>query len=80
MELEVDPETGRIEIRRIVVANDSGRVINPLTVRGQVIGSVVHTLGNTLFEWIGYDEQAQPVTTTLPNISCRPLLEFRSLK
>ena len=32
--------------------------------RGQVIGSVVHTLGNTLFEWMGYDEQAQPITTT----------------
>ena len=49
---------------RIIVVNDSGVVINPNTVRGQVIGSVVHTIGNTLFEWMGYDEQAQPVTTT----------------
>lgn len=64
VELEVDPETGHVELHKIVVVNDSGLVINPNTVRGQVIGSVVHTLGNTLFEWMGYDDQAQPVTTT----------------
>jgi carbon-monoxide dehydrogenase large subunit len=64
VELEVDPETGRIALLRIVVANDSGRLINPLMVHGQVIGSVVHTLGNTLFEWMGYNDQAQPLTTT----------------
>ena len=64
VELEVDVETCHVELQRIVVVNDSGVVINPNTVRGQVIGSVVHTLGNTLFEWMGYDDQAQPVTTT----------------
>jgi carbon-monoxide dehydrogenase large subunit len=64
VELEVDPETGNVELLKIVVANDSGRVINPLNVGGQIIGSVVHTLGNTLFERMGYDEEAQPVTTT----------------
>ena len=63
-EVEVDPETGHVELHKIVVVNDSGLVINPNTVRGQVIGSVVHTLGNTLFELMGYDDQAQPVTTT----------------
>jgi len=64
VELEVDPETGHVKLHKIVAVNDSGVVINPNTVRGQVIGSVVHTLGNTLYEWMGYDEQAQPVTTT----------------
>jgi len=64
VELEVDIETGHVELHKIAVANDAGVVINPNTVRGQVIGSVVHTLGNTLFEWMGYDNQAQPVTTT----------------
>lgn len=64
VELEVDAETGDTELRKIIVVNDSGVVINPNTVRGQVIGSVVHTLGNTLYEWMGYDDQAQPVTTT----------------
>jgi carbon-monoxide dehydrogenase large subunit len=63
-ELEVDAETGRVELHKIVVVNDCGVAINPLTVRGQVIGSVVHTLGNTLFERMVYDGQAQPQTTT----------------
>src|SRR5262249_45087522 len=49
VELEVDAETGRVDLHKIVVVNDCGVAINPLTVRGQVIGSVVHTLGNTLF-------------------------------
>jgi carbon-monoxide dehydrogenase large subunit len=63
-ELEVDAETGRVELHKIVVVNDAGVAINPVTVRGQVIGSVVHTLGNTLFERMVYDEAAQPQTTT----------------
>jgi len=63
-ELEVDAETGRVDLHKIVVVNDAGRAINPTLVRGQVIGSVVHTLGNTLFERMVYDAQAQPQTTT----------------
>jgi carbon-monoxide dehydrogenase large subunit len=64
VELEVDAETGRVELHRIVVVNDAGVAINPTLVRGQVIGSVVHTLGNTLFERMIYDDDAQPQTTT----------------
>jgi carbon-monoxide dehydrogenase large subunit len=64
VELEVDTETGRVELHKIVVVNDAGRAINPNMVRGQVIGSVVHTLGNTLFERMVYDEAAQPQTTS----------------
>jgi carbon-monoxide dehydrogenase large subunit len=63
-ELEVDVETGRVVLHKIVVVNDAGVAINPTTVRGQVIGSVVHTLGNSLFERMVYDEAAQPQTTT----------------
>ena len=63
-EVEVDAETGRVDLHKIVVVNDAGTVINPNLVRGQVIGSVVHTLGNTLFERMVYDDTAQPQTTT----------------
>jgi len=63
-EVEVDAETGRVDLHKIVVVNDAGTVINPNMVRGQVIGSVVHTLGNTLFERMVYDDAAQPQTTT----------------
>jgi carbon-monoxide dehydrogenase large subunit len=65
VEVAIDPEIGQVEVVRIAVVNDSGRLINPQTVRGQVIGSIVHTLGNSLFERMAYDAEAQPLTTTL---------------
>ena len=85
VELEVDAQTGQVELLKLVVVNDSGRVINPQTVSGQVIGSVVHTLGNTLFEWMGYDGQAQPLTTTfadylLPTAPDIPHIEIKMLE
>jgi carbon-monoxide dehydrogenase large subunit len=85
LEVEVDAATGGVALHKIAVANDSGRLINPATVRGQIIGSVVHTLGNTLFEWMGYDEQAQPLTTTfaeylLPTAPDVPPIEVHMLE
>jgi carbon-monoxide dehydrogenase large subunit len=65
VEVEVDAGTGGVKILRYVIANDSGRLINPIIAEGQLHGGTVHGIGNTLFEWMGYDENAQPVTTTL---------------
>ena len=64
VEVEVDIETCGVRILRYVVVNDSGRIINPLIVEGQIVGGIAHGIGNALFEWMGYDEQAQPITTT----------------
>ncbi|MBM3486013.1 MAG: xanthine dehydrogenase family protein molybdopterin-binding subunit [Alphaproteobacteria bacterium] len=64
-EVEVDVETGAVHILRYVVVHDSGRLINPMIVDGQVIGGTVHGIGSALYEWMGYDDGAQPVTTTL---------------
>jgi carbon-monoxide dehydrogenase large subunit len=64
VEVEVDVETGGVRILRYVVVNDSGRLINPMIVEGQLVGGTVHGIGNALFEWMGYDEGAQPLTTT----------------
>jgi carbon-monoxide dehydrogenase large subunit len=63
-EVEVDPMTGAVAILNYTVAHDSGNVINPLIVDGQVQGGVAHGIGNALFEWMKYDERAQPLTTT----------------
>lgn len=46
-------------------ATDSGKLINPVIAEGQIHGSIVHGIGNALLEWMGYDEDGQPVTTTL---------------
>jgi carbon-monoxide dehydrogenase large subunit len=64
VEVEVDFETGGVRILRYVVVNDSGRLINPMIVEGQLVGGTVHGIGNALFEWMGYDDGAQPLTTT----------------
>src|SRR5258708_37619947 len=64
VEVEVDVDTGGVRILRYVAIQDSGRRINPLIVEGQVRGGIAHGVGNALFEWMGYDDTAQPVTTT----------------
>jgi carbon-monoxide dehydrogenase large subunit len=63
VEVEVDPETGEVRFLRYVVVTDSGTLINPMIVDGQVTGGVVHGIGNALFEWMGYDPSGQPLTT-----------------
>jgi carbon-monoxide dehydrogenase large subunit len=79
-EVEVDVETGAVTILRYVALQDSGRLINPMTVEGQIHGGVAHGIGNALYEWMGYDEQGQPVTTTyadylMPTATEVPMLQ-----
>ncbi len=63
-EVEVDIETGAVRVINYVAMQDSGTLINPMLVEGQVQGGIAHGLGNALLEWMGYDESGQPVTTT----------------
>ncbi len=77
-EVEVDPETGQVKVRRIVSAHDVGTIINPLTHQGQIDGGVVQGLGQTTLENIEIDGGI--VTTAnlgdykLPNIADIPEL------
>jgi len=64
VEVEVDPMTGVVKILNYAVAHDSGTLINPLIVDGQVQGGVAHGIGNALLEWMKYDDNGQPLTTT----------------
>jgi aerobic carbon-monoxide dehydrogenase large subunit len=63
VEVEVDIDTGGVDLQRVVYVLDAGRRINPLIIDGQVAGGIAHGIGNALFEWMAYDENAQPVTT-----------------
>jgi carbon-monoxide dehydrogenase large subunit len=65
VEVEVDAETGAVEILKFIALHDCGRIINPMLVDGQILGGTAHGIGNALFEWMGYDDNAQPVTTNL---------------
>jgi aerobic carbon-monoxide dehydrogenase large subunit len=64
VEVEVDIETGNVSFLRYLAIQDSGRRVNPMIVEGQVHGGIAHGIGNAIFEWMGYDDAGQPVTTT----------------
>jgi carbon-monoxide dehydrogenase large subunit len=64
VEVEVDPMTGGVTLGRYTIAHDSGTIINPLIVDGQVQGGTAHGIGNALFERMHYDNDANPLTTT----------------
>jgi len=63
-EVEVDIETGETKVLRYVVMHDCGHVINPMVVEGQVVGGVIHGIGNAFFEHMLFDAGAQPTSTT----------------
>jgi carbon-monoxide dehydrogenase large subunit len=63
--LEIDPETYQVRMERFVVAEDCGRVVNPLIVDGQVHGGVAQGIGAALYEEVVYDAQGQLHTASL---------------
>jgi aerobic carbon-monoxide dehydrogenase large subunit len=61
----VDPKLGHVELIDYVVVEDCGRIINPMTVHGQAVGSVVQGLGGAMMEHLVYDQQGQLLTGSL---------------
>lgn len=62
--VEVDPETGQIEFLKWASVHDAGTVLNPLLLEGQIMGSIAHALGGTLYEEWAYDENGQCLTAS----------------
>src|SRR6185437_13661352 len=62
--VEVDADTGKVDIVRYCAVDDCGPAINPKLIEGQIHGGIVHAIGQALFERIHYDEQGQLVTGT----------------
>jgi len=79
-EVSVDPETGKTHVERFTTAHDSGTIINPLTFHGQVEGSLVMGLGETLFEQVlhrrgkilnpNFHDYLLPTTADVPEVVC----------
>jgi len=65
MILEVDPETLMVEIKRYVVVEDCGTILNPLILEGQIHGGVAMGIGNSYYEKLIYDENAQLLNASL---------------
>lgn len=62
--LEVDRDTGQVKLERYVIAHDAGNIINPAVVEGQIVGGVVHGIGNALSEEAVYDDGGNLLTSS----------------
>src|SRR5438034_182431 len=79
-EVEIDPETGIVQIVRYTGVNDFGTIVNPLLVAGQMHGGVAQGIGQALMECISYDSNGQPITGSfmdyaLPRAEAIPAME-----
>jgi carbon-monoxide dehydrogenase large subunit len=78
--VEVDAETGGVEVTRYVAVDDVGNVINPMIVDGQLHGGIVQGVGQALTEGAVYDDNGQLLTGTMteyaiPKASLMPMIE-----
>ncbi|MBV9803915.1 MAG: molybdopterin-dependent oxidoreductase, partial [Solirubrobacterales bacterium] len=83
--VEVDTETGSVHLKRIVVVDDAGRIINPLVAEGQVHGGVVAGIAQALFEELAYDSDGNPqnanlVTYCIPAATELPPIEVVNME
>jgi carbon-monoxide dehydrogenase large subunit/6-hydroxypseudooxynicotine dehydrogenase subunit gamma len=60
----IDRGTGGVTIEKMLIAFDVGRAVNPVLVRGQIVGGFAQGLGGALFEEFQYDERGQPLSVT----------------
>jgi carbon-monoxide dehydrogenase large subunit len=63
--VEVDTETGAVELIKHVAVDDCGRILNPMLVTGQQHGGIAQGAGQALFEGMYYDEEGNPITANL---------------
>ena len=84
-EVDVDPDTGGVAVRRFVVVEDAGRLINPMIADGQIRGGVTQGIANALLEEIVYDDEGNILTTSLmdylpPTVAEIPDIEILHLE
>ncbi|MCU0492426.1 MAG: xanthine dehydrogenase family protein molybdopterin-binding subunit [Chloroflexaceae bacterium] len=63
--VEVDPDTGRVDLKRYIAVDDCGPQINPLIVEGQIHGGIAQGLAQAMYERAVYDENGQLISGTL---------------
>ena len=74
--VDVDPETGKVEVVRWVAVDDCGPAVNPMLIDGQVHGGVTHGIGQALYEQVVYDERGQLVTGTFVDYALPTAMEI----
>ncbi|HEV2653953.1 MAG TPA: molybdopterin cofactor-binding domain-containing protein, partial [Ktedonobacteraceae bacterium] len=78
--VEVDPQTGKVDITRYLVVEDCGTMINPAVVEGQVRGGTAQGIGGVLYEHAVYDENAQFLTSTFMDYLVPTAMEIPSIE
>ncbi len=83
--VEVDTETGAVEVLHFVAVDDCGRVINPVTFAGQQHGGIVQGMAQALYEGIAYDDAGNPLTATfadygIPSAADIPSLDVHTIE
>jgi carbon-monoxide dehydrogenase large subunit len=78
--VEVDTETGRVELTRIITCDDSGTILNPLIVEGQRHGGIAQGVAQALMEEMRYDDDGNPVTANLADYAMISAMELPSFE
>ena len=78
--IAIDPGTGKVEIPEYFVAHDCGTVINPLIVKGMMLGGIAHGIGAALYEKFEYDESGQHLSGTFMDYLLPSSLEIPMVK
>ena len=78
--VEVDTETGAVELVRHIAVDDCGRILNPLIVTGQQHGGIAQGVAQALFEQVVYDEDGNPLTANLMDYAIPSAAEMPSFE
>jgi carbon-monoxide dehydrogenase large subunit len=78
--VEVDTETGKIDLVRYVAVDDCGPAINPNLIEGQIHGGITHAVGQALFEQVSYDENGQLETGSFVSYALPSAAELPSFE
>jgi len=78
--VKVDPETGRIDVERFMVAYDVGCMVNEMLLEGQLVGGCIQGIGGALYEEFVYSDQGEPLAVTfadymMPTLDRVPTVE-----
>jgi len=78
--VEVDTETGKVKHRRHIACDDAGRVVNPLTLDGQIHGGIAQGTAQALLEEFRYDGDGNPITTNFADYTFISAVELPSIE
>jgi carbon-monoxide dehydrogenase large subunit len=78
--VEVDTDTGKVVVQRVVAVDDAGRILNPLLAEGQVHGGLAQGVAQALLEEVRYDPDGNPITSNLADYAFISAAELPSFE